>query len=181
MDVMLLRTFQRQVVLQCEFMLLAAAELNEALKDGTSAVQQTTTRVFFSIQNLLNAAANISKAFWGQRGRFAAERQALRDSVGIPDTSPLRDVNMRNNFEHLDERLDKWWAESARHNHADLNIGPIGAIAGLDDIDMFRLFDPHSTEIVFWSQRFNLQSLIDEVQRVLPTLRAEAAKPHWEP
>ena len=175
MDTMLLRVFQHQVLLQCEFMLLAAAEINESLKD------KTNTRVFYSIQNLLNAAANVSKAFWGQAGKLATARQALRDSVGVSDASPLREVNMRNNFEHLDDRLDRWWAESARHNHADLSIGPIGMIQGLDDIDMFRLFDPSTTDIVFWGQRFNLQSLIDEVQRILPALKAEAAKPHWEP
>ena len=175
MDLMLLRMFQRQVHVQCQFMLFAAKEISTAL------AQKDTTRIFYAIQNLLNAAANISKALWGQGGSLTAQRQALRDSIGVSETSPLREVTMRNNFEHFDDRLDRWWKESARHNHADLNIGPKSMIAGVDDIDRFRMFDPQTTELVFWSQTFNLQALIGEVQRILPKLAEEAEKPHWNP
>ena len=58
---------------------------------------------------MLNAGANISKAFWGSGGKLAVERKPLRDSIGIDDKSPLRAVTMRNNFEHFDERIDRWW------------------------------------------------------------------------
>lgn len=183
MEPMLLRSFQDQVLLQCEFILLAAADLNESSK----AMQQSRDtvraihKVFYAIQNLLAASANVSKALWGQRGSRAAERQPLRDSIGISDASPLREVVMRNNFEHFDDRLDKWWSESSRHGMVDLNIGPLGSIGGVDDIDLFRFFDPRTTDIVFGGDRFNLQELIDEVSRIIPALRAEAARPHWEP
>jgi hypothetical protein len=83
---------------------------------------------------------------------------------------------MRNNFEHFDERLDRWWAKSKRHNYSDFNLGPIGSF---DEIDSFRNFDPASTDLSFWGQAFNLQSLINEVQSILPKLEAEASKPHW--
>jgi hypothetical protein len=62
-----------------------------------------------------------------------------------------------------------------------MNIGPKDrSIVGLDTIDMFRLFDPQTTEIVFWGQEFNLQALVNEVQKILPSLREEARKPHWD-
>lgn len=172
MDIYLLRVFQSQVAAQCRFMLRAAADVNNALKEPD------TNAVFYGIQNFLNAAANISKAFWGQGGKFAEQRKPLRDSVGVADTSPLRQVVMRNNFEHFDERLDRWWKESKRHNFSDLNIGLI--IAGIDEIDSFRNFDPKSTDLSFWGQKFNLQELINEVRSIVPKLEAEASKPHWE-
>jgi len=174
MDLMLLRTFQQQVLTQCEFLLLAADDVNVSLNN------HNTTRVFYALQNLLNAAANISKALWGQGGRLAAQRRTLRDSIGISDDSPLRNVTMRNNFEHFDERLDKWWNESERHNNVDFNIMPKSMIVGADSIDLFRNFDPQTTDLWFWSQEFNTQEIITEVQRILPTLRAEADKPHLE-
>ncbi|MCJ7811204.1 MAG: hypothetical protein MUP62_03290 [Dehalococcoidia bacterium] len=180
MDLMLLRNFQRQVLLQCEFILLAAADINETLKMGQEG-KDTINRVFYAIQNLLVAAANVSKALWGLSGAQSAQRQALRASIGISDASPLREVDMRNHFEHFDERLERWWSDSSRHNIADLCIGPPEMIKGLDDSEMFRFFDPRTTEIVFWGQRFNLQELVDEVSRIIPALRTEAAKPHWEP
>ena len=172
MDIQLLRTFQDQVLTQCHFMLLAASGINEA------AAQREVKLIFYSIQNLLNAAANISKALWGQGGCRLAERKALRDSIGVLDTSPLRKVTMRNNFEHYDERLDKWWKESTRHGHVDFNTGPRSMISGLDDIDLFRAYDPQTTELTFWGETFNLQALINEVQRILPRVDQECNKPH---
>ena len=43
------------------------------------------------------------------------------------------------------------------------------------------MFDPTTADLVFWGERFNLQQIITEVERVLPLVNAEAAKPHWEP
>ena len=101
MDLMLLRIFQRQLALQCRYLLVSFREAGMGLKEGK------TDQVFYGLQNLLNAGANISKAFWGQRGQLADLRKPLRDSVGVADDSPLRQVTMRNNFEHIDERLDR--------------------------------------------------------------------------
>jgi hypothetical protein len=174
MDLMLLRTFQRQTALQCKYLLVAAAEINVALKE------RNIERVFYGLQNFLNAGANISKSLWGGGGRLATERKPLRDSIGVDDTSPLREVTMRNNFEHLDERLDRWWKESKAHNHIDLIVGPKNTIAGAAETDKFRHFDPTTTDLVFWGQEFNLQQIVTEVQRILPKLEEEANKPHWE-
>ena len=173
MDVMLLRLFQQQVLNQCKFMLLAANDITAALQT------HDVTRTFCGLQNLLNAAANISKALWGQAGKLAAQRQDLRDSIGVSDDSPLRTVTMRNNFEHFDERLDVWWRDSQQHNNVDFCLMPKSAVKGVDPVDWFRVFDPATTDLYFWSQEFNIQELITEVQRMLPKLQEEASKPHW--
>lgn len=171
---MLLRQFQRQAALQCKYVIFSASQLNEGLRINKIDL------VFYALQNLLNAGANISKILWGGGGKKFEERKFIRDSIGISDNSPLRQVVMRNNFEHLDERLDRWWETSKRHNHADMNIGPKGRmIAGLDDIDMFRFFDPETTDLTFWGQEFNIQALVSEAEKILPRLEAEANKPHW--
>jgi hypothetical protein len=177
MDPRLIRTFQKQILIQCEFVLYAAGAINATL-NGHHPPDRFHNTLFFAIQNLLNAAANISKAFWTQGGRRATDRQPLRDSIGISDTSPLRQVTMRNHFEHYDERLDEWWRDSRHHNHADFNMGPRDAVAiGFDDIDIFRNFDPTTTDVVFWGETFNLQALVEEVERILPRLRSELGEP----
>lgn len=171
MDRSLLRMFQRQVAIQCRCLLRAAQDVDKGLQN------RDIDYAFYALQNLLNAGANISKSLWGQGGKLAAERKPLRDSIGIDDTSPLREVTMRNNFEHFDERLDRWWKQSARHNNVDMNIGPKDTmIKGVDDIDMFRQFDPGTADITFWGQEFNTQQLVTEAQRILPKLEAEANK-----
>ena len=93
--------FQRQVATQC-FAALMAAETAQ------SALNPVNQDVFWaSIQNCLTAVANISKAMWGQGGKYSKERKPLRDSLGVGNNSPLKRTSMRNNFEHFDERLEK--------------------------------------------------------------------------
>jgi hypothetical protein len=175
LDTFLLRIFQRQVANQC-FAALMAAETAQ------SALNPVNQDVFWaSIQNCLTAVANISKAMWGQGGKYAKERKSLRDSLGVGNNSPLKRTSMRNNFEHFDERLDDWYATSTNRNHLDHMIGPPSTISGVADTDMFRVFDPTTAELVFWGKRYPLKTILDEVRRLHPTALAEGSKPHWDP
>lgn len=175
MDTFLLRVFQRQVLAQCRTLLSAADGVNKGLRANDS------TQVFNEIQNMLNAGANISKLLWGQKVAKAQARKALRESIDVKDDSALRSVSMRNHFEHVDERIDRWWEESKTRNIADCNIGPKDQISGFDRIEIFRSFDPKTKDVTFWGEDFNLQEIVAEVERLLPKLQAEASKPHSGP
>jgi hypothetical protein len=172
LDTFLLRIFQRQVANQC-FAALMAAELAQTAADSRN------QDVFWaSIQNCLTSVANISKALWGQGDKYTEERRPLRESLGVPDDSPLKPTSMRNNFDHFDERLDEWYATSTSHNHLDYMIGPPSAISGLADADMFRVFDPTTAELVFWGTRYPLKVIVEEVRRLHPIAIAEGDKRH---
>lgn len=174
MDTFHLRIFQTHVCDQCQFLIMSAEILQAGLQDDD------TNRILYAIQNMLTAGANISKLLWGQRGKHAEARRRLRDSIDIADDTPLRQVAMRNHFEHMDERIDRWWSDSLRHNHADRIIGPRNMIAGFDSIETFRWFDPETKEIIFWGDGFNLQEIVSEALRLLPKVQEEANKPHWD-
>ncbi len=104
MDLMLLRIFQGQVRDQCRFAQLAHDELMRQLASSEPNMDQ----IWYSLQNLLNAVANLSKAFWGQKGKLSQKREPLRQSLGVTEPSALQSPDMRNNFEHFDDRLEKW-------------------------------------------------------------------------
>src|SRR5262245_39210146 len=159
MDPFLIRMFQMQIKFQCDAVLLASESIRRGLKEGNTAV------IFSGIQNLLGAAANISKACWAQKGNLSAQRLPLRKSIGITDDSPLRDTDIRNNWDHFDDRLDTWWRDSSLHNYSDLNFE---SISGFDDIDTFRALDPKTLDVFFWGDRFNLQLIVREVERISP-------------
>jgi hypothetical protein len=180
MDTYLLRSFQGQVEFQCRAVVAAAQELDDALATmGQGDALGTVTAAYIAIQNLLTAAANLSKALWGSGGKHAAEREPLRRSINVGDDSPLRHVLMRNHFEHFDERLDKWWRESEHHNQVDMNLGRV-VFRDAAEIDTFRNFDPSTGELTFWGEPFNTRAIVAEARRILPIVSTEAAKPHWE-
>src|SRR5437867_3414185 len=115
MDLMLLRVFQQQVAFQLRALLNAHARLMAAL------TVSDTAEIWFSVEALLSAAANVSKAFWGQGAATNTARKPLRDSLSVSEASPFAERHMRNHFEHYDERLDEWWGKSPTHNIADMN------------------------------------------------------------
>lgn len=172
MDLMLLRVFQHQIAYQCQCLLWSAAEVDMSLR------RNDIPRTFFALQNLLSAAANISKAAFRGGGKNASDRRELRASLHIADDSPLESKKMRNNFEHYDEKLDEWMAKSTRHSIHDLMIGPLANLRGTDAIDRFRHFDPATGEVTFWSDTFNVKRLIEEAYRILPIATRESRKPH---
>lgn len=168
MDPMLLRVFQIQALTQGQFVLFAAEDLANA---------RDVFRIFFAIEGLLNAAANLSKTFWGAKGKKSEERKPLRDSIGLSDSSPLQDVDMRNNFQHYDERVDKWWKESEGHNCRDMDLGQWDFPAAIDN---FRIYRRATGELGFWGERYDIKAIVAEVKAIMPKLQAEAFKPHWE-
>ena len=173
-DLMLLRQFQQQAELQCRYSFTAAQMLDKAVEGGE--MQGT----FFAAQMLVTSLGNVAKVFWGSGGRKAKAREPVRRSIGVSDGSPLKNVAMRNHYEHLDERIEGWWNSSKSRNIADHLIGPPGMIEGIEPIGMFRQFDPSTGKLHFWSDEFDLREIMQDMAGFFPRLQKEAAKPHWE-
>lgn len=176
LDLLLLRIFQQQVADQRKVVLTGAKMVNDGLGVGSRARDP----LWVGVQILITGAGNISKALWGQGGKFAEQRAKLRESLSVSDDSSLRAVSMRNHFEHYDERLDKWWRDSRDHHHLDRMVGQPSEVVGLDDRDRFRVYDNTTHDLIFWGQRFNVQAIATEADRILPIAEREAAKPHWD-
>lgn len=179
MDAFLLEVFKQQVIIQSHYFINAWREFGATLINGDAPETAGTMGpllprknidiefAFFSIQNGLNAAANMSKAFWGAGGKLATQRKPLRDFFHVPDTSVLNDVNMRNNFEHFDERIDRWFATTKSRHFIDMNIGDVRKVfPGVEEIDFFRNYDPATLDIHFWGYTANLNTLAAEIERV---------------
>lgn len=88
----------------------------------------------------------------------------------LPEINP-KDINVRNDFEHFDERLDSWVINSRSHNYVDKNIGPIDAIKGLDPKDNFLWYDPQSKKLYFAGREYSLDRLNTYIQKVKTALK----------
>ncbi len=174
MDMFLLRLYQTEVLFQCECVIAAAHEINKFLAPGE------TMATWRALQNLLVAAANLSKLFWGSRGRREREREALRKSVGVANDSPLRSPDLRNNFEHIDERLSDWYATSPNHVYVGRTIGPPQMIVGDNVAERFQHFDPETAKVTFWEHELDLNEIVAEAIRIRPLAKSIVAKPWWD-
>jgi hypothetical protein len=167
MDARLLQQFQTQVIDQCRIILLEEKEIAHALELITiSSIGNDL--VWVHLQNMLNASANVAKALYGSGGRKKEERAELRRLLGVEGDNVFWGVAMRNNFEHIDERLDRWSSESTDHNFVDKQIGPSHLVSEVDDIDLFRFFDPETWIVGFWGERFDVRAVVSEAARLMP-------------
>jgi hypothetical protein len=174
MERMKLGVFIGQVTMQCEAAVAAERRIRAALDASSAeafiaspdAAAGASYELWHAIQDFVTAAANVAKAFWGSGAKKAGDRTELREYFKIDDASPIKDVAMRNNFEHFDERIDTWWDNSPRRMVLDRIVGHGVRVEG-DPLGAFRALDLDTLELTFWDERYSLPAIFDEIHRLL--------------
>jgi hypothetical protein len=127
---------------------------------------QARAEVWMHIQSMLIAAANIQKMLWGQGGKKALERASLRAQLNVPEASPFRDPDIRNDFEHFDERLVDWWnAKPTSWGWSARNIGDVPA-----GLTRFQHYNNFTGEVTFLSHSLALGALLDATVALMDRL-----------
>lgn len=171
MEDRLKRLFQEQIVTQCKFAIRAENDIYSSLQ------ARDFIGIFYGIQNLLNAAANIEKALWGRKG-YRKSRLPLRQSLKIKSRSVLAQANnIRNHHEHYDEKIQDWYSVASDRSFADLNALTVAQMSIFHPKDRFRWYEPVLKEISFWNEKINLPKLMDEIQNILVLADQELKKP----
>jgi hypothetical protein len=164
-DDRLLDVFKAELRTQCEYIVCGAQLLNQQLKERGGSM----TGIWFALQGILISGANASKLLWGSKSEDdLAARHRLRADAEVDESSPFYSRQLRNDFEHFDERLEDWFAGSERQHYFGRNIGPVGALPqiGQGPKDVFGHFDPDALTVAFWEHLIELQPLVSEAERI---------------
>jgi hypothetical protein len=200
MDPHLIEALKREVRNQCEFAMMAFDDLEMAVKESSEAghvffsseadVKQkaeadarhdgATRRIWYSINQVLNASASVSKLLWPSEARrkriataFPERGEILREALGVAEDSPLQHRNVRDSYEHVDERYEEWWLDSKHHNIALHVIGPLGqVVGGFEENELFEQFDPDAYQVAFQGNVYALRPIAKELSELLSRLRA---------
>src|SRR5262249_22515909 len=89
--------------------------------------------------------------------------------LSVPDASPLlQPIDIRNDFEHFDERLHQWAQLSKNRLFVDRNIGGRGSVnVGDDQFAYMRNFDDNTYTITFWDHQLDVVPIIQAIKSVL--------------
>ena len=163
MDDRLRRLFQMEVIEQCRFAVLAAQDLNTALKAGDM------ENIWYAVHGFLTAAANVSKLLWPVNERIAGRGEVLRKSFLVPEDSPLKSRKLRNQFEHFDEHLETWAMTSKNRNIIDRGVGDPSKIqlSSLESGDYVRFINTKDGTIIFRGEAYVVQPIADATQAIL--------------
>jgi hypothetical protein len=159
MDERIAEIFRFELRLQCEALLHAAA----ALAAAEPRMPRPTDDHWIALQELLVAGANISKLLWGSGGKKADNRSDLRDSLGVTDASPLRDPVLRNDFEHIDERIETYFSEGPERIYMGRNVG-----GGIDttQVPVFGHYFPETGDVAFFTHVVNVPAVVAETENL---------------
>ncbi|MDO6721618.1 hypothetical protein Q4575_19645 [Psychrosphaera sp. 1_MG-2023] len=130
-----------------------------------------------SVQEAIGHAAALSRYFWPTsmgKKKIAKEQmdmrqsrgELLRNQYGVTDDSPISDRDIRNAWEHFDEKLDIYVLSHdagyffpspilGDHSLADEAIGKI-----------FKLIDPTNECLVLLGNKYFFRPIRDEVERI---------------
>ena len=180
MDEMMLKTFQGELATQCKLVGIGSEYLDKSLSEPGRYQGDPTAYTWAALQNILVSAANISKLLWGsgpasKRAQLEAIRQPLRESVKVSDSSILNSTRLRNDFEHFDERIEKWFGGTDKMIYMGRNIGRsdflVVVVEGPSSSPppsptKFGHFDPQTGIVEFWDNSADIRAIVKAVHEL---------------
>jgi hypothetical protein len=165
--------YLQEVITQAEFARVALDQLSQALQEGVNG----NAKIWASTQSLLASAAMISKLLWpsppstkadgsqldspdARRRSFTIDRgKDLRRRLGVKAQPILQSRQVRNAFEHFDERLDGH-IDAGNSFRNDRNVGPRSLFAvGRPRFMALRHLDPEVPSVSVLDAEVNLEDL----------------------
>jgi hypothetical protein len=194
MDSFALQVYLDELVKQSQLGLsgwaVAAATTKKMLQEpGFSAYPE----VFRNLHSLLTHAAGVSRLLWPPppkkaKGESKADYEkrcaaatnrgdVLRKATNSDsDTHALKNRDLRNQMEHLEELLDTWQASRDRTGFVDWTIESEGGITGLPQQSRLRVFDPFRGHFTVFGLEFDLVPLIKALEQVGRDAEAELVR-----
>jgi len=171
--------FQREVIQQSKFAIIASEDLGKSIDGLQQATKERSylqmsskymDRIWYSIQSLLTAAGIISFLFWPKTPKYFRRGYALRTKFGVPDDSPLKTRNIRNSFEHIDERIEDWADQASKSGtrpFVDYNVGLLNMFGNIHYTQLMRHFNPDDYSIIFRGEVYHIKSVIEAIEAIL--------------
>lgn len=132
--------------------------------------RELQTLILDHLQNILTHAAALSRFFWPSKDGIHKIHQrraeTLRKNFALNDDSPLKNRNLRNQLEHIDEKLDNYlWKNSIVGHVLPAYVG--GTIESDDvPVHLFRAFYIDIGVYETLGTRHKVQPIVDELCKI---------------
>jgi hypothetical protein len=166
--------FYIEAMLFCTTAVLnAEAEVNAALAFAASHQaesfewQEGARAAIDGVQEIVLQAAALSRFFWPP-GRASMHRDRgtqLRSAFGLTDSSPLRNRDLRNQLEHLDEHLDRFSSSFSAGVVFPTWLGAMPVESGVPTV-RFRAYYTDVGVLEVMGRRYHIVPLLEEVRRI---------------
>lgn len=152
-----------EIALQAKLAAMAGENLSSS---------STSVEYWSAIQSILSASANVSKILWPPAKERKNRGEYLRKLLNVEKEHLLSNRDIRNSFEHYDERIEDWFEEHDTGVYCDLALET--SVPGLLNPTKFshRSYDQYTHELKFRGEKVNLQELLLELAKLLEKCRS---------
>jgi len=164
--------FIHELAEQCTFARMAKIDLKKCRTTNNFGLN----REYYYLQSLLIALGNISRILWPIK-KYENRRIELRTILEVKDDSILRNRDLRNLFEHFDERADDWFAAEERRAFSDRNVGSKEGVATPSEKDRLRTFNPETWTLTCIGREFKLHPAIQAAYELYEKIQEKTGQP----
>lgn len=152
-------------------------EIISALADHPGLLQTVdTTACLNEVQSIAIHAAALSKYFWPVGKPYKARGEYLRKRLSIAEDSALSNRELRNQLEHLDEKLDDYFHAQAFAGYVFPEFfGPEPIRDGPEAL-FFRAYFIDSGKFEVLGKRYSIPALVSEIARLHTELKNRDAQ-----
>lgn len=174
--------FLNEIKLQTNFAIISynnyVKSLGEFMSSNIASKESigSLNEIWYYLQNYVVSMANISKLLFPTRKhkeskasyeRRLSERNIILETLQLPENIKLKNKQMRNTLEHIDEKLETF--SNKNTIIFDRNIGPSdsfsinGIETMIDDGDYLRNLVTDREEFILLGKRLNIKETLSEV------------------
>lgn len=157
--------FLLEIQRQCAYGLYSIDEMQKYLNQEFEA---DIVAFWYYAQGFLISCANVSKFLWGARPMKETEkelRKSIRSMLGVNSRFSIKDRNVRNGFEHFDERVIDWLYQNPGLYITDSCIGDINSFEN-ENTTIFRFFSTKDYTITVQGEVYDVEKIAYELKYI---------------
>lgn len=160
----------REVGNHCDFAIKSFTRIqliNENRNERYNSTKDDVDYIWLYISSFLTSTANISKLLWGSYNNENTmnEREPIRHILNIDDNMKIKSKSFRNNFEHIDDEIIKWFKRDTRV-FVDRNMIHAPISDDLIEPDFFRQFNSYLYIVYFLGEKYDLKEIVKEIESI---------------
>lgn len=165
--------YYQELAEQCIFVKMAKMDLKKCRTTANHGLNQE----YYYLQSILVALGNISKMLWPVKKENNIRGEGLRTALNIKDDSALKSRDLRNLFEHFDERMDEWFEAEERSGFSDRNVGLVKGVALPPGQEQLRTFDPETWTLTCFKKKYELGPAIEAANGLYEVIQSRIGQP----
>jgi hypothetical protein len=145
----------------------AALDCFEKFKKFSKDSSNSETAIIWFSQSLAHISA-VSRFFWPTRSRIAVHKsrgEILRKAFSVEDGCALNNRNLRNTFEHLDEKMDIFFQKERADCYAAFLVDKSDP-RECNSISLITYVNPVDCYAVILDERFEYKAIFEELTKL---------------